>query len=294
MRRILVLAVTVFLAAACSEAFEPPPDAGGATSMPTPVTTETPEPTPTPVPPPTVMELGDLPEDGEEALHVRVLGWIEVGGSVLCGSGTCIVKLIDPRDPTHHASLEVATGAEGTPNTMVSLGSGYAEADLVVTADDGTELRSGDHAWVTGWWDPGHNTLTANTIAKGTAPKLTVTGTTIAKLETRKPGTLVRLSGRLDTPFLLSCYGGTCNLYLKDADDLGIRIEVRLGAKGEVRPNTMWPLKDNFRDSDLRVIDAKKQTCRSGDRVVVVGWVRKTDDGTAYLDPVVSINRLGS
>ena len=296
MRRILGLVlVTVLAAAACAEAFEPPPGDAGSVGIPRGTASATPElpPVATPTRTPAVVDVADLPEEGDEVLPVRVLGWIEPGGSVVCRAGSCYVDLRDPRDPRRYVTLEVAVDAGGAPNTMHPLGSDFTDADLVVTTADGSTLRSGDHAWVTGTWMPDGDTLVAESIERGAAPKIKIVETTIARLKSKKAGTLVRVSGRLDTPFLLSCYGGTCNLYLASAAK-PLRIEVRLGRKGEARPNTMWPLKDNFRAGSLRVIDAKKRTTRAGDRVVVEGWLVKTDDGTPYLDPVVKITRRGS
>jgi hypothetical protein len=294
MRRLLaLLAAAAIVSGGCAEAFEPAP-AGGTPAVASPTATPTPTGVPTLAPEPAIVGVADLPEEGDVELLVRVLGWIEPGGSVTCRAGTCFIDLHDPRDPIRWVSLEVATDAEGVPNTMVSLGSGFEDADLRVTADDGSILRSGDHAWVTGTWRSDGDTLVATTIERGAAPKIEVVETTIAKLRSRKVGTFVRVSGRLATPFLLSCYGGSCNLYLEDAGGRSVRIELRLGRKGEVRPNTMWPLTDNFRERDLRVIDARKKTTRAGDRVVVEGWLRKTEDGTRYLDPVVKIVRRGS
>jgi hypothetical protein len=115
-------------------------------------------------------------------------------------------------------------------------------------------------------------------------------------LRSRRPGTLVRVSGRLATPWFLSCWGGTCNLYLEDGRSGGgsVRIEVRLGPRTGARPNTMRPLTDNFRDSQLRVFDLRTRVCRADDRVVIVGWVYRNDDGSPYIDPVQTITRLGS
>lgn len=298
MRRIVALAIAgLLVVGACSEAFEPPPPDGAATGAPSDAAA-TPAGDPTPAPtdeaPPVVMDVADLPEEGDAVLAVRVLGWVEPGSSVLCGSGTCYVTLHDPEDPHSRVSLLVATDAEGAPNTMVGLGSGFEDADLRVTADDGTLLRSGDHAWITGTWKADGDTLVAGTIEPGAPPRLKVVESTIARLKSRKARTYVRVAGRLDTPFMLSCFGGTCNLYLEDAAGRTVRIEVRLGAKGEVRPNTMWPLKDRFRPKDLRVIDAQERTTRAGDRVVVEGWLLKTEDGTPYLDPTVRIVRRGA
>lgn len=298
MRRIVALAVAgLLVAGACSEAFEPPPIDGVPTVGP-PGAEVTPagEPTPTPTPEatPAEMNVGALPEEGDVELPVRVLGWIEPGSSILCGSGTCYVDLHDAYDPRRQVSLQVATDAEGTPNTMVSLGSGYADADLRVTADDGSLLRSGDHAWITGTWRADGDTLDATTIEPGAQPDLKVVASTIARLRSKKAGTYVRVAGRLATPFMLTCFGGTCNLRLEDAAGRTVRVEVRLGARGEVRANTMWPLKDSFREKDLRVIDARERTTRSGDRVVVEGWLMKADDGTPYLDPIAKVVRRGS
>ena len=296
MRRILALAIAGLLAVgACAEAFEPPADgpAAGAPSDGVAAPTESPAPTPTPEASPVAMDVADLPEEGDAELAVRVLGWVEPGSSVLCGSGTCYVDLHDPYDPRRQVSLEVATDAEGTPNTMVGLGSGYDDADLRVTAADGTLLRSGDHAWITGTWKADGDTLVASTIEPGAQPRLDVVESTVARLKSRKAGTYVRVAGRLAAPFLLSCFGGTCNLQLEDAAGRSVRAEVRLGAKGEVRANTMWPLKGSFRARDLRVIDARGKTTRAGDRVVVEGWLMKDEDGTPYLDPVARIVRRG-
>jgi hypothetical protein len=298
MRRLVALAIAVLLVAgACAEAFEPPPPDGAATgapSDPTGTPAGAPTPAPTPDASPVVMAVAALPEEGDAVLAVRVLGWVEAGSSVLCGSGTCYVTLHDPQDPRVRVSLLVTTDAEGTPNTMVGLGSGFADADLRVTASDGTILRSGDHAWVTGTWKADGDTLVASAIEPAAPPRLKVVASTIARLASKKAGTYVRVAGRLDTPFLLSCFGGTCNLYVEDAAGRTVRLEVRLGVKGETRPNTMWPLKDRFRPRDLRVIDAQGRTTRAGDRVVVEGWLLKTEDGTPYLDPTVRIVRRGS
>ena len=298
MRRIVALAIAgLLVAGACSEAFEPPPPDGAATGgPPDAAATRTGDPTPpaTADAAPVVMDVADLPEEGDAVLAVRVLGWVEPGSSVLCGSGTCYVDLHDPLDPRRMVSLLVATDAEGTPNTMVGLGSGFEDADLRVTADDGTLLRSGDHAWITGTWKADGDTLVASTIEPGAPPPLKAVESTIARLRSRKAGTYVRVAGRLDTPFMLSCFGGSCNLYIEDAAGRTVRLEVRLGRKGEVRANTMWPLKDGFRPKDLRVIDARGRTTRAGDRVVVEGWLQKTEDGTPYLDPTMKIVRRGT
>jgi hypothetical protein len=297
MRRIVALAMAgLLVAGGCTEAFEPPPPDGSATATPADAAGSPAGATtmPSPVASPVVMALADLPEEGAAVLAVRVLGWVETGSSVLCGSGTCYVTLHDPEDPRVRVSLQVATEVEGTPNTMVGLGSGFEDADLRITADDGTVLRSGDHAWITGTWKADGDTLVASTIEPGAQPRLKVVESTIARLASRKAGTYVRVAGRLDTPFLLTCFGGTCNLYLEDAAGRTVRLEVRLGAKGEARANTMWPLKDSFRPRDLRVIDAQGRTTRAGDRVVVDGWLLKTEDGTPYLDPAVRIVRRGS
>lgn len=296
-RRFIVVALaTALLAGACSEAFEPPPDGGGATLGPMATDRETPSPAPTPEPSPVEMAMADLPLEGDAPLHVQVLGWLRTGGSVFCRGETCGLELVNPRDPTEDVYLKVVRDGS-SPNTMAPVGSSFEEADLEVIAADGSTLRSGDHVLVTGWWDPDGDTLTPETIARKPAPKLTSVASTIARLRTRKPGTLVRVSGRLETPFLLSCGGrnGTCNLYLSDEKDASrtVRIEVRLSREGESRPGTMRPLGDSFRDADLRVFDAKKRTCRAGDRITVVGWVYRTDDGTPYIEPVQSITRIG-
>ncbi len=298
MRRITALALaTALLASACGEAFEPPPGGNGATLAPLATDRETPTPAPTPEPSAVDVAVGDLPPEGDVALHVRVLGWLRTGGSVFCRGETCGLELVDPRDPTEDAYLKIVRDGS-SPNTMAPIGSPFEEADLEVIADDGSVLRSGDHVLVTGWWNPDGDTLTPETIVRGTAPKLTPVASTIAQLRTRKPGTLVRVSGRLEAPFLLSCGGqnGTCNLYLRDVKvaDRTVRIEVRVSRKGETRPGTMRPLADEFRDSDLRVFDVKKRVCRAGERITVVGWVYPTEDGTPYIEPVQSITRIGT
>lgn len=295
MRRVLaLLAAATIATAGCADAFEPP-DASGATEAPT--SQSTPSPTPASTAPPLEVGLGDLPTEGADELHVIVLGWLRTGGSVFCRGDACYLELVNPRDPSDEVSLAVSTDGDG-PNTMTSLGSGFEESDLEVTAADGSVLRSGDHVLVTGWWSPDSKTLTPEAIARGTAPRLTPVATSFAQLKSRKQGTLVKVSGRLETPFLLSCGGrdGTCNLYLRDTknDARSLRIEVRLARKGETRPNTMRPLPKRFTDANLRVFDAKKKTARAGDRISVVGWLYRTDDGTPYLEPVQSISRLGS
>ncbi len=297
MRRIAVLALaTALLASACGDAFEPPPGSGGATPVPSATDRETPSPTPTPVPPPVKTAVADLPAEGAEALHVQVLGWVRTGGSVFCRGEACFLELVDPLDPGRYVSLAVGKGTG--PNTMAGIGSGFVEADLEVIADDGSILRSGDHVVVTGWWNPDGHTLSPETMVRAAAPKLTSVASTFTQLRTRKAGTLVRVSGRLETPFLLSCGGtnGTCNLYLRDVKDSSkaVRIEVRQGREGETRPNTMRPLGDNFREADLRVFDVKKAVCRAGDRVTVVGWLHRADDGTPYIEPVQSLTRIGT
>ena len=296
MRRLLVLVVAVVLACvACAEAFEPPPDGGGATAVPAATERETPSPAPTPVPSPVEVAVSKLPTEGEEFLPVRVLGWIETGGSVLCGGGTCRIDLVDPTDPRSSVIVEVATDADGARGTMHPLESGYSEADLVLVPDRGAVMYAGDYAWVTGSWDPSRETLYPDLIERASAPALKVATSTSAQLRTRKPGTLVKLTGRLDTPFLLSCWTGTCNLYLQDLKDSSrtVKIEVLLGPETGARPNTMRPLGDDFTNSQLRVFDAKKQVCRYGERVSVVGWVYREDDGTPYIDPVRAITRIG-
>jgi hypothetical protein len=297
MRRIAALALaTALLASACGEAFEPPPD-DGATVAPFATDRETPTPPPTPVPPPAKTAVGDLPTEGTEALHVQVLGWLRTGGSVFCRGGSCYLELVDPLDPGKSVSLAVEQDGSG-PNTMAQIGSGFVEADLEVIADDESVLRSGDHVVVTGWWNPDGHTLTPETMVRGTAPKLTSVASTFNQLRTREVGTLVRVSGRLETPFLLSCGGtnGTCNLYLSDVTDSAktVRIEVRLARAGESRPGTMRPLGDDFRESDLRVYDSKKAVCRAGERVTVVGWLYRAEDGTPSIEPVQAITRIGA
>jgi hypothetical protein len=297
-RVMLVVVAAALVASACSEAFEGPPDGSpgaGATIHPTQVAGETPAASPTPASSPVTVALGELPSEGDRLVPVRVLGWIETGGSVLCGGGTCLIDLVDPRDPRTDVNLELATDASGVPNTMPPLGSGYREADLRVTTDDGATLYAGDFAWVTGMWNPGRSTLTADVVMRGSAPKQTAVTSSIAQLRSRKPGTLVKVTGRLDTPFLLSCAGGTCNLYLEDVKNASrsVRIEVRLGPSKGSRPNTMRPLGDNFRASQLRVFDLKTRVCRAGERVNIVGWVYRNDDGTPYIDPVMTITRVG-
>ncbi len=294
-----VLLVVAVAAAACAEAFEPPQDGtpGGpdATELSFLTPSPPPEPTETPLPSPVTIALRDLPTQGDDLLPVRVLGWLETGGSVLCGTGTCLIDLVDPLDPRKRVSLEVATDAAGTPNTMRTLGSGYSEADLAVAPADGAVLWAGDHAWVTGSWSPARKTLYADVIKRGAAPRQKVVPTTIAQLRSRKPGTLVRVTGKLDTPFLLWCGSGTCNLYLAEARSGGrsVRIEVRLGPRKGARPNTMRPLGDNFKDSQLRVFDRQKRVCRYADRITVVGWVYRDSDGAPSVDPVQSITCPG-
>ncbi len=296
MKRLVALAVAVVLTgAACSEAFEPPPDGSGATVEPTATDRETPSPAPTPEPSPVEMAVRDLPTEGEDLLPVRALGWIKTGGSVLCGADTCTIDFVDPADPHGRASLKVATDGGGAPGTMKPLGSGYSEADLVLVPDVGAVMYAGDYAWITGGWHPGRQTLYPSVIERASAPALKITASTLAQLGTRAPGTLVKVSGRLDTPFMLNCFGGTCNLYLQDTKDSSrtVRIEVAIGPETGARPNTMRPLGDNFTNGQLRVFDAKKAVCRYGERVWVVGWVYQNDDGTSYIDPVRSITRIG-
>lgn len=297
-RTVAILAVAAVLVAGCAEAFEPP---GGAAGTPGSSTTHretpTPSPTSTPTPPPVVRALADLPREGDDPEHVRVLGWLRTGGSVFCRGDSCSLELVDPSDPTDHVTLRVERDGS-SPNTMASIGSSFSEADLAVIAADGSTLRSGDHAWLTGWWTPDGDTLTAEIVERATTPKFASAASTFAQLRTRKPGTLVRVSGRLEAPVILSCGGtnGTCNLYLGDLNGRSpsVRIEVRIGGVGASRPNTMRPMKDGFRDADLRVFDAKKTPCRAGDHVTVVGWLYRDDDGKAYLEPVQAITRVGS
>jgi hypothetical protein len=302
MRRLLVATLVAVLAVAgCAEAFEPPDSSapGGAeeTTAPQPGSTAGTEggPTTTPEPTPAVTAVADLPEEGEDFVPVKVLGWIETGGSVLCGSDTCDIRLVDPFDPNDDVRLEVATDAGGAPGTMRPLGSSYVESELEVTGDDGTSLYSGAYAWVTGAWDPAAKTLYPDRIEAGSPPAQTAVATTLARLRSRKAGTLVKVAGRLDTPFLLSCWGGSCNLYLQDPKkpSRSVRIEVRLGPKSGSRPNTMRPLGDNFRNGQLRVVDHASKVCRYGDRVSITGWVFKSDDGSPFVDPVRSITCLG-
>lgn len=297
MRRLVILAMaTGLLATACGEAFEPPPAHGdGATLAPMATESETPSPVPTPESPPVEIAVSALPTEGEDFLQVKVLGWIKTGGSVLCGGGTCKIGFFDPKDPRERVTIEVATDADGAPGTMHALDSGYSESDLVLVPDRGAVMYAGDYAWVTGSWDPSRHTLHAGLIERAAAPALKVTTSTIAQLRTRKPGTLVKVTGRLDTPFLLGCWSGTCNLYLQDLKDSSrtLKIEVLLGPETGARPNTMRPLGDDFTNSQLRVFDAKKKVCRYGERVAVVGWVFRDEDGTPYIDPVRTISRIG-
>jgi hypothetical protein len=283
------------LASACAEAFEPPPDGGPATVAPPAAAPETPSPAPTPEPSPVEIAVSKLPTDGDDFLPVKVLGWIQTGGSVFCGSETCKINFIDPANPRESVTIEVATDADGAPGTMQALGSGYSESELVLVPDSGAVMYAGDYAWVTGSWDPSRRTLYPDRIERAVAPKLKTTTSTIAQLRTRKPGTLVKVTGRLDTPFLLSCWSGTCNLYLQDLKDSSrtVKIEVLLGPETGARPNTMRPLGDDFTNSQLRVFDAKKKVCRYGERVAVVGWVYRDEDGKAYIDPVRTITRIG-
>jgi len=295
-RRLVVLVVAVALAcAACAEAFEPPPDGGAATFAPPATDPQTPSPAPTPEPSPVETAVSELPTDGDDFLPVKVLGWIQTGGSVLCGGGTCMIDFVDPKNPRESVTIEVATDADGAPGTMQALDSGYSESDLALVPDSGTVLHAGDYAWVTGSWDPSRHTLHPDRIERAVAPKLKTTTSTIAQLRTRKPGTLVKVTGRLDTPFLLSCWTGTCNLYLQDLTDPSrtVKIEVLLGPETGARPNTMRPLGDDFTNSQLRVFDTKKKVCRYGERVAVVGWVYRDEDGKPYIDPVRTITRIG-
>ena len=297
MRRLVTMVMaTALLASACGEAFEPPPPGGGAATR-SPMATEsaTPSPAPTPEPSPVEIAVGNLPTDGEDFLPVKVLGWIQTGGSVLCGGGTCKIDFIDPKDPRESVTIEVATDADGAPGTMHALGSGYSESDLVLVPDLGAVMYAGDYAWVTGSWDPSRHTLYPDLIERAGPPALKVVTSTIAQLRTRKPGTLVKVSGRLDTPFLLSCWTGTCNLYLQDLKDSSrtVKIEVLLGPATGARPNTLRPLGDEFTNSQLRVFDAKKRVCRYGERVAVIGWVYRDEDGKPYIDPVRTITRIG-
>jgi hypothetical protein len=156
-------------------------------------------------------------------------------------------------------------------------------------------MYAGDYAWVTGSWDPSRHHLYPDLIERASAPALKAVTSTIAQLRMRKPGTLVKVIGRLDTPFLLGCWTGTCNLYLQDLRDSSrtVKIEVLLGPATGARPNTMRPLGDNFSNSQLRVFDAQKKVCRYGERVAVVGWVYRDDEGTPYIDPVRTITRIG-
>jgi len=297
MKRLMALAMAAaLLASACSEAFEPPPaDGGAATPSPAATDSETPSPAPTPEPSPVVVAVGKLPTEGESFLPVKVLGWIKTGGSVFCGSGTCGVDFVDPMDPASSVILEVATDAGGAVGTMKTLGSGYSEADLALVPDRGAVLYAGDYAWVTGSWDPSRQHLYPDLIERASPPALKVVTSTLAQLRTRKPGTLVKVTGRLDTPFLLSCWTGTCNLYLQDVKDSSrtVKVEVLLGPKTGARPNTMRPLGDDFTNGQLRVFDAKKKVCRYGERVTVIGWVYRDEDGKPYIDPVRTITRIG-
>lgn len=308
---LLVLACIVALVAAACEAFEPPPSGGepsgggGGTLAPglesaTPAETSTPAPTATPVP--LTVTFADL-EGTAAGTRVRLVGRIRLGSFTSCRL-TCQLYLADPAKPGDEIVVEVAVGEQDPPepNTMASLPSSYATEDLLVTADDGSTIRSGDIVALTGELDfssvgnPYLPSVQRVEPATATLPKpVAVTFTTITK---QKQGAFVRLTGKLAVPFLVSCYGGTCGLYLADpkSSSRTVMIEVTLGTKGDRMPNTMWPLPDNFKNSDLRVIAADGTVLRAGAVVKVTGWIDRYGDGNkkVSIDPIDEIVKSGS
>ena len=314
---LLVLGCVVALAVAACEAFEPPPSggepggggghggSGSGTPAPglestAPVETSTPVPTVTPAP--LAVTFADL-KGTAAGTRVRLVGRIRLGSFTSCGL-TCQLYLADPAKPADEIVVEVAVGEKDPPepNTMASLPSSYATTDLLVTTDDGSTVRSGDIVALTGELDfssvgnPYLPSVERVEPATATLPKpVAVTFTTITK---QKEGTFVRITGKLAVPFLVSCYGGTCGLYLEDpkASSRTVMIEVVLGTKDVRTPNTMWPLPDNFKDSNLRVIAADGTILRAGALVKVTGWIDRYGDGNKKfsIDPVHEIVKSGS
>jgi hypothetical protein len=107
---------------------------------------------PTPEPEPSALSLtwatlGDQPD----GTPIVIEGRVEIGFMVSCFNRICGLFLVDPSDEDTSVILRVpAVASSGTPDTMVELPDPYTEADLVLTAHDGTELRSGDLVRVVG------------------------------------------------------------------------------------------------------------------------------------------------
>ena len=295
----LWLAACIVLGAGC-EALEPPPTEGpGAPATGSVRASSPPDLSPSPIPTPrevTFAELAGL-ADGQV---VRVVGTIRVPSFTSCTSW-CVLELVNSASPDDDmlVSIRVGTGSSPEANTMAALPVSYSDDDLLITADDGTTVRSGDGVALTGVLavsDTGTQRLTSiGRVEAARAPLPTPLKVTFITITKQKNRSLVAITGSLATGFLVTCLSGRCGLDLEDPTGKrsSVSIEVVRGTKGELRPNTMWPLPSSFRASDLRVVAADGSIVRAGGRVRVTGWLRLSS-GRATLDPVVSIVKAAS
>ena len=226
-----------------------------------------------------------------------VVGFIQAPGATATVSGVGALAFQDPTNPTRDITVWIPIG-EGSPpprNTMGDLPGTYKATDLVLTADDGMPLHHGDGVALTGIarrQSSGTVHLVGVTRIEAASPALpkvvSVTFTTIKK---QKAGTLVRLTGKLDVGTLTTCYG-TCTIYLEDpATGATVPIDVTLGKKNELVPNTMWPLPSDYSRSSLRVVANDGRMLKGGVRVRVTGWIQiASDKKTRHIDPVIRID----
>jgi len=266
-----------------------------ATGTPEPGATATAAPGPTATTAPRDVTIADL-GNAAEGETVRVVGLIRVPGSTRTAGGYCSIDLQDSTKPSRRVTVSIRVGTETSPppNTMAPLGGFfYNAADLLLTAEDGTAVHDGDGVALTGTVAKTGDVaslaeVTRIEVAKAPLPKaVAVTFTTIKK---QKAGTFVRITGRLDVPFLTSC-STTCGIYLEDrATGASVRIEVVRGVKGKRVPNTMWPLPSNYRLSDLRVVANDGRVLKGGARVRVTGWIVVGSDKKRRIDPVIRID----
>lgn len=257
--------------------------------------TGSPEPAATATPAPTSVKIADF-DDAEAESVVRVIGLIQAPGFTTTVNGHGSLYLQDATDPTREIKVwvPIGSGTPPPPNTMGDLPSGYKANDLVLAAEDGTVLHHGDAVALTGTvktYTGGSTYLddvTRIEVATLALPKPVAVN--FATIKKQKAGTLVRLTGLLDVGVLTSCYE-TCGIYLEDpTTGVSVWIDVTLGRKDELVPNTMWPLPSNYTRGSLRVITNDGRLLKGGVRVRATGWIVVGSDNKRRIDPVIRID----
>ncbi|MHB8959444.1 MAG: hypothetical protein ACYDAN_07445 [Candidatus Limnocylindrales bacterium] len=263
-KRLIAWTAAAALVAACAGIGAPEPTyapfgsgsgaAGGAATSGPAAPGSTPEASPTAATWATLASLRD-------GAVVTLTGRVKAGFMVSCYSGFCGLDLHDAAGGDGSAIIDVrAVSAAGVPATMTRLPDPYTEADLRLTADDGSAIASGQVVTVVGTirQGDGYTVITVEHLGRGPEPSPTpgpsARTVSFAALAKVSKGSVVRIRGRLSLPYFTFCNTRICSIVLDDpasAKEATLFVHALRG--DDPHRNGMLPLPSDFKNSDLTV-----------------------------------------